>query len=217
MANDFINTNPEDLKIYFYDMFLSSEMLTEELTLEAYNVYDLGEIQMSTGIQANSTSNIYYERKEFNPRYSELTIKLRLDSVDDVFAFFGFRSNNTDPTASMTESHIGIMIESGKVYVSSADDDHQQKTEIISLDMTKLYEFKFLYDKLYIKPLPYLVEELGLPVVMDTSRKWGLLQQNSTYPPLNQMHFIEFFIKSTTNTEKNIYLNRVIYKEEYPD
>jgi hypothetical protein len=211
----------EDLKIYFFDSFLSTEQIEESVTINGYNNWKIGEIVMSTGVGQNGSSHIFYDNKIFNPKYSELIFKLRMNSIENVKAFFGFRSNITEPEKTMTESHVGILIDSGKVYFTSASEDinnpGQQITEITGLDMTKVYEFKIAGDKLFIKPLPQVESYLGMPTIKRVEREFKLVMQNSTHGPDDQYHWITLFIKNTTNAEKLLYLNRIIYKEEYPD
>jgi len=211
----------EDLKIYFYDNFLTTESILESKEKDAYVNWLLGELQISTGIESGGSEHLYYDNEIFNPMYSELIVKLRMNSLNDVKAFFGFRQNITEPDDTMLESHCGIYVKNGKVYFTTGClvgmDYYQQKTEIVGLDMTKTYEFKFAYDKLYIKPLPQTEQYLGLPTIKAVERVWKLLLQNSTYPPNNQYHWITAFIKNNVGSEKVLYLNRIIYKEEYAD
>jgi len=214
-------TDIEDNKIYFEDSFLSTETIEEVTTQDAYTNWNLAEIQMSTGVASTGSDFIYYSSKAFNPTYGELTFKLRMSSAADCFAFFGFKENLTAPTEVMAESHIGIMISGGKLYLSSASEDihhaGQERLEIVGLDMTKVYEFKIAGNKVYYKPLPQVEVYLGMPTIKTAVREWHLLGELSNYTPDNQVHYICLYIKNTTGTEKLIYLNRIIYKEAYAD
>lgn len=207
----------EDLKIYFYDMFLTTESILERLTGDAYNEWRAGEIIMSTGIPEGGSSHLHYDNQIFNPTYAEIIFKLRLSSIADMKGFFGFRSNLTEPTIDMVESHAGILMDSGKIYFSSGDGYSQQRVEIVGLDIKKIYEFKIAFDKLYIKPLPQVEQYLGLPTIRRVERVWALVQQNSTYPPDDRYHWITLYMKNKVSAEKLLYLNRIVYKEEYPD
>lgn len=216
-----ITQNVEDLKTYFYDMFNSTEQINEETTEEAYNIWEIGEITMSTGIPEGGYSMIYYNKAIFNPKHADVVFKLRLTSSQDVKAFFGFRTNITEPDINMTESHIGVLVwnDGGKtrVYLTSGNGRNQQKTEILGLDITETYEFMISEYGLYIRPTPKTITINGTPTDITVDRTWKQYTRNTTISPINTKHYISIYIKNLTNTEKILYLNKIIYKEKYAD
>jgi len=216
-----ITQNIEDLKIYFYDMFNSTEQIEEKTTAEAYNIWEIGEITMSSGIPTGGYSMIYYNKAIFNPKYADVIFKLRLTSSKDIKAFFGFRTNITEPDINMTESHIGVLIWNvgGKtrVYLSSGNGSNQQKTEISGLDLTETYEFMLSEYGLYIRPTPKTLIIHGIPTDISVDRTWKQYTRNTTITPINTKHYLTIYIGNLTNAEKILYLNKIIYKEKYAD
>jgi len=215
----------EDLKIYFYDSLLSTDQFESEKEGTAYITYKPTEIKISAGVTSDSYSYLYYNGSFFNPKFSEFVAKLKLNSFSDCFIFFGFKESLDVPTTTMDESHAGIMIETsagvpklyfttGRVYDGAYD---QQKVEINTIDPTMMSEFKINYNKLYYRLLPYIISYLGVPTIQKQDREWSLLQTNNNYPPEDETHYLVFYIKNLTTTEKYILLNKVIYKEEYAD
>lgn len=153
----------------------------------------------------------------FNPIYAKAIWKARVNSMNDVFVFFGFKKSSDAPTFDMTESHSGFMINNGKLYASVADNDTQQKVEIVGIDCTWVESYMIEYNKFYIKPLPKVQSELGLPVVFSIDRIWKMMTKLTNFPPENEVHYIIQYIKNKTNEEKNIRFNRFIYREVYAD
>jgi len=211
----------EDPKIYFFDSFLPTMQTNEIKAVNGYSETALGEIVLSTGVGQGGYDHLYYDSKIFNPKFSDLIFKLRISDLTDVKAFIGFRTNITAPDINMVESHVGILIwqvaGATKIYFSSADGVNQQKVELEGLNMEDVYEFKISFDKLYFKPLPQVESYLGMPTIKRVERVYTLLQQNSTWTAEDQVHWIALYIENTTNAERLIYLNRIIYKEEYAD
>jgi hypothetical protein len=212
-----VEQDVENLKIYFDDCFLSTEQFEEKVTGDGYtNIYPT-EALISSGIASGSTAGLYYCFKTFNPTYAELVIKLCMNTIKDCVAFWGFKSTIEEPTSTMRESHIGLMVENGKLYFTSANGDNQQKVQITGIDVTKTYMYKITNNTLFIKPLPQIETYLGLPTIKSVKMEWNKVQENKTYPPDDIVHYILFFIKNTAGTERYIRLNRVIYKEDYAD
>lgn len=207
----------EDLKIYFYDTFLSTDQFDTETIGTAQILFRPSDTKISAGVTQNSYALVNYKGISFNPLYSEIIFKLRLNSKRDLVAFWGFKSTLSEPTLNMTESHCGFLIYNNKTYFTSADGYTQQLVEVNTIDPTLMYEYKIKYNEFYYKPLPQVETYLGLPSVRAVDRVWKLLQTNSIYAPENKTHYIMIFIKNKTTTEKYISLNRVIYKEEYAD
>jgi len=206
----------ENLRYYLHDNFLTSEqfkILTQE---DAYMENKTCELKLGTGLKESGSILLSYDNPIFNPKYGELLVKLRLTSKDDVVAYWGFKQNLTEPTETMIESHAGFLLINGKLYATTGNGSNQQKVQIQGLDLTKFYEYKIVYNKFYLAPLPEVLTYLGTPIIKKVPYEFRLLQTNSTYPPKDQVHYLVFFIKNTTATEKLLYLTKLIYKEKYP-
>jgi len=176
-------------------------------------------------VTANSTCKTNYNIPYFNPLYAEAVWKCRVNSIDDVYAFFGFKETTADPIfpsiGPMVESHAGFMLDDGKLYASVGNGTDQQYIEIVGIDMTRVQNYKIEYNKFYIQPLPVTETVLSLPTILTTfpeiKRVWKLMTTLSNYPPINQNHYIVHYIKNSVGADKKIIFNRFIYKEVYAD
>jgi len=211
----------EDLNKYLYDEYYSTENLDLTATGTGYLRPHIFELSQETGVTENSICMTNYNLNYFNPLYAEAVWKCYLNSMDDCFAFFGFKETLAEPTYDMTESHSGFMLYEGKLYATVADGTTQQKVEIVGIDMTRVQNFKIEYNKFYVQPLPITQETLGIPGILTTfpeiERVWKLQTTLSNYPPENQVHYIIQYIKNTVGADKRIVFNRFIYKEVYAD
>ena len=218
--------NAEDLKTFLYDNFYSTEHI--ELTTIAtgflYNLF--GEMRLTTGTTASSTCMTNYDIASFNPLYSEAVWKGYVDSMDNCFAFFGFKESLAAPTFDMTESHAGFMIyddgNGGKIYASVADGTEQQRVELIGIDAARVENYKVAYNAFFVEPLPAVETSLGLPGVLTTfpyiKREWVEMTRLTNYPPKNEVHYIVQYIENgKNNLNKILTLNRFIYSEVYAD
>jgi len=109
------------------------------------------------------------------------------------------------------------MVNNGKLYASVANGYTQQRVEIVGIDMTKVENYRIIYNKFYIQPLPIIEEELGMPNVYSVERIWKLMTMLSNFPPKNQVHWIMHYIKNSVGEAKYIKLNRFTYREVYAD
>ena len=215
----------EDLKIYLYDSYVSTEDIVEVSTGTGIATPKVTELLQETGITQNSECLLYYDNNTFNPLYARAIWKMRMNSMDDCFAFFGFKESTGVPTPNMIESHAGFMIytdpadpaQKGKLYASVADGYHQQRVEIVGIDCVRVENFMIQFCKFSVMPLPATEEQLGLPLVLSIDRKWKLMQSLDTYPPINEVHYLMQYIKNTVNESKTIAFNRLIYSEVYAD
>ena len=207
----------EDLNKYFYDNYASTENIDVTETQTGHVESKIFELELNTGVTANSVALAYYNNVLFNPLYGEAVWKMQMNSMNDVFCFFGFKATTAEPTFAMVESHAGFMIYNGHLYASVADGFTQQRVEIVGIDCTRVENFKIAYDKFSIMPLPVVEEELGLPHVLSIERKWKEYTTLSNYPPENTNHYIMQYIKNSTGATKYIRFNRFIYKEVYAD
>ena len=209
--------NAVDLNKFLYDNYYSTDNLVEFNLLTGYLQRKLFELSHETGVTQNSVCMTNYNLPYFNPLYAEAVWKCYVNSVDDCFAFFGFKESLAEPTYNMIESHSGFMLNEGKLYASVADGDTQQKIEIIGIDMLRVQNYKIEYNRFYIQPLPAVEEQLSLPVILSVERVWKLITTLSNFPPINEVHYIVQYIKNFVNANKIIKFNRFIYKEVYAD
>ena len=207
----------EDLNKYLYDEYYSTEQIDETTTGTGYLRINLFELSHETGVTQNSICMTNYNVPYFNPLYGEAVWKCYMNSMNDCFAFFGFKETASEPTYNMVESHAGFMVNDGKLYASVADGYTQQRVEIVGIDMTRVQNYKISYNKFYIQPLPVVEEELGLPSVVSIERVWKLMTTLSNFPPENKVHYIIQYIKNSVGADKIIKFNRFIYKEVYAD
>ena len=209
--------NAEDLNKYIYDNYYSTEKLDLTATLTGYLRNNIFNLSQETGVTANSICMTNYDLPYFNPLYAEAVWKCYMSSMDDCFAFFGFKETTAEPTYNMIESHAGFMVNEGKLYASVADGYTQQKVEIIGIDMTRVQNYKIEYNRFFIQPLPVIEVQLSLPEIISVERVWKLKTTLSNFPPENVVHYLVQYIKNTVGADKRIIFNRFIYKEVYAD
>lgn len=212
-----LNLLSTDFKRFIYDPFLSTENLIFTKTGTADETRMLHELKLSTGLLEGSTLKLRYNNNIFNPWYSEAYFHVILNSMKDVFVFFGFKETVEDPTSVMVENHIGVMVENEKLYFSSANGSYQQKVEVSGIDMTTDFIYKIVGSKLYTFPLPQIIPYFDTFHIITPDRVWSLKQDNSTYPPEDSVYNCVFFIKNTVGIEKFIKLKKFVYGEEYAD
>ncbi len=209
--------NAEDLNKFLYDNYYSTEQLELTVTGTGYLRNKIFELSQETGVTANSICMINYNLPYFNPLYAEAVWKCYMNSMDNCFAFFGFKETKAEPTFNMTESHAGFMINDGKLYVSVADGYTQQRVDLVGIDMTRVQNYKIAYNKFYIQPLPVIEESLSLSEIISIERVWKLKTTLTNFPPINQVHYIIQYIKNSVGADKRMIFNRFIYKEVYAD
>lgn len=206
-----------DFKRFIYDPFLTAESLVFTKTGTAQETRLLHELKLATGVMANSTLKCRYNNNIFNPWYSEAYWHLHLNSMKDVFAFFGFKEGVGNPTSVMTENHIGIIVEDGKMFFSSADGDNQQKVEITGIDMTTDFIYKITKSRLYTFPLPQIVPYFDEFRIITPDRVWSLRQDNSTYLFDDTVYHCMFFIENLVGSDKFFKIKKFVYGEQYAD
>lgn len=175
----------ENLKIYFDDCFLATDQLTTATTQTGDVSLGLQNAVLNTGVQEGSTARLNYNRAMFNPLYSKLYFKLRLNSMDDVFMFAGLTTTLADPEwpkdlpmpGWAKHSYTGIMLHqeivklkkivnfyfvTGNVITKVPDvglprPKNYQLTPIADIDPTRWLIFKIEGHKFSWYSLPYTV------------------------------------------------------------
>lgn len=205
----------------FHDNFLSTEMLTEAVTGTGYLEANAGELTQHTGITTASSSMLWYNYEIFNPLFSTLLFKTRINDFENVFAFFGFKESNAVPTFAMTESHSGFMIYNGDLYYSTGYTDgviaNQQRVLFEGFDPRNYLLWKIEGSKFFIKQLSVYVPYFdGLQNVVK-ARDWKVVGENKITTPRNGVHFICMYIKNSTNAERFLRTEHITYAEDYSD
>jgi len=206
---------------FLIDNFYSTENLVEVVTQTGVVTKELFELLLSTGVLQDSTVKVYYNKNRFNPHYSKAYFRVKFSVLADAFAFIGFKKETGDPTWDMTESHSGLMLHEGKIYLSTANEEGvsftQQRTEISGIDMTKDLIIMIEKNKLSTMPMPQVIPYLDTFRIIAADRVWTLKVTNNTSPPEDLTHYIMFFISNTTNNNKEVTFRHFIYEEEYAD
>lgn len=221
LTDELIEELQSKYNCFLIDQFYSTENMVEVVTQTGSVTRELFELLLTTGVQQNSTAKIYYNKNRFNPHYSKAYFRLSFLELTDTFAFIGFKKTTGDPTWVMTESHSGLMLKDGKIYLSTANElgvNHtQQRTEISGLDLTKDMIIKIEKNKLSSMPLPQIIPYFDTFNIIALDRVWTLKVTNSTSPPEDLTHYIMFFMSNTTNNNKEVTLRHFMYEEEYAD
>lgn len=206
---------------FFYDNFQSTEQIDTAITQTGHIYPNMHGFEIQTGIQQASTARANYARNIFNPLYAKLLMRFYMGSMDNVFAFLGFKRTLTNPTSIMTESHSGLMIENGNLYFSTGNQlgstPGQQKTLISGIDMQKDYVYKIVNNQLWTQPFPYREEGLHGPYTIPVTRIWTMNQENEVNPPEDVFHYLIFYISNTTNHNQYLYIRKIVYEEDFAD
>jgi hypothetical protein len=221
ITEEFIEELQSKFNYFLVDNFYSTERLTEVATKTGSITKQLFELVLKTGTLSGSTAKVYYDSNFFNPHYSTAFFRMHFNSLSNTFAFVGFKKTYADPTWDMTESHAGLMLREGKIYLSTANElgvaHGQQRTEISGIDLTRDFIIKIEKNKLSSMPLPQIIPYFDTFRIIAPDRIWTLKVTNSTYPPEDTAHYIMFFISNTTNNNKEVALRHFCYLEEYAD
>jgi len=206
---------------FFHDNFFSTEQITEALTGSAYNEKKAGELTQHTGLTSQSESMMWYNSEMFNPLFSTLLLKTRINDFNSVFAFFGFKETTDVPTFDMTESHAGFMIYNGDLYYSTGYTDAlsstQQRILFEGFDPRNYLLYKIEGNVFSIRQLSVIVPYFdGLQTIVK-ARDWKVVGQNATVTPRNGVHYITAYIKSSANADKFLRTEHVTYAEDYSD
>ena len=210
-----------DSRYFILDNFLTDHHLTGLNTQTASSTIKLCDTNIQTGIQSGSAARVNYTYPLFNPRYSELFLQLRLSSIDDVIAYFGFVETIETPTIDMTQSHAGIFIKDGVVSWSTGNGSTSaptyQNTKITQLDVTRDIIYKFANQRMNWFPLPQIQPSFEYSVVKSELSKWSNEYSNGSALPADTTHYFMAYIENTTNLNKQIILKRFFLNERWPD
>jgi hypothetical protein len=217
------------LKTYFDDSFLSTEQITQAVTQTGSINTSVCQLKLETGVQQDSTARLNYENMFFNPRYSKLYFAMRLNSMDSVSMFAGFKYALAAPTWGMTATCAGLYIDGtndpGVLYFYTANGDPSfpnfQATPITDIDMTRWLIFKIEGNRFSWYSLPYTVPYFDKDVLPGLKqgliRKWSTVTINGSYLPDDSMHYIMFYIRNHTGADKTLEVQKISYAEVYPD
>lgn len=209
------------LRRWLSDSFSSTETIDTAINQTASVTPYLGEMALATGVQQASEAHMRYNSPFFNLRYGTLIVKAQFDSIRNVFAFIGVKETTDLPTPDMTESHAGLMIDSGEVYFSTGNGDtlnpNQQKVAITGFDPTNNILYKFVNNTLYYWPLPIIYPYFDGFRKETPARDWSMGQQNAVYPPKNTDHYFMAYITNTTGSDKRVKIYKIVYGEKYAD
>lgn len=213
------------LKTYFHDPFLSTEQITQAVTQTGAITTNICQLKLDTGVQEGSTARANYAYQFFNPLYSKLYVKARLNSMADAFMFAGFTTSLAAPTWQMTTSHAGFMLKDDVLYFSTGNGDPSapnfQVTPIGNVDMTRWLTYKIDGYNFSWYSLPYTVPYFDKNVLPGLKqgmfRKWSKVYSNGSVLPDDTMHYLVFYITNGTNASKYLEVQKVNYAEVYPD
>jgi len=217
------------LKTYFHDPFLTHDHIDTFVTQTASVTENVTQLLLATGVQEASEVRANYDRAFFNPRYGTLRAKVRLNSMDDVFAFFGFKKTLSAPAWHMDESHAGIMLYEGNVYAVTGgslknnppDIVDYQVTPIADIDATRWLVYEIAYNSVRWYSLPYTVPYFDKNVLPGLKqgliRKWSKPYVNGVVLPEDELHYIVFYLKNSVGSNKNLEVQHITYSEVYPD
>ncbi len=206
---------------FLYDNFYSTETMNDAVTQTGYVIKYLSELELATGVQEASTAKVYYNFPAFNPHYSKLFFKLQFSSIQNIFAFVGFKETTNTPTFDMTESHAGFMFYNGSVYSSTGNNDPlnplQQRIFIAGMVPTNNLVYRIIKNRFAYYPLPISEPYFdGIETVVST-RKWGAETLNGSVAPRNQDHYFMAHIENNTGADVQLRIKHVLYGEWYAD
>jgi hypothetical protein len=214
-----------DSKRFLFDNFQSHDEILDGSSGSGSVTYNINAVTVASNLIANSEAWAYYSTQLFNPLYSRLLMRLRLNGMADLLAFWGFRQLATAPSWHMTESHAGFMLYQGSLYAVTGDagtPSANYKTNLIAdIDCTRDLVYEIKGDKFRWYSVPFLessFEGLVAPAFEKLGfRKWSPVYSNASIQPHNQVHYIYFYLKNLTNEQKYMELKNICYQEDYSD
>jgi len=202
---------------YFHDNFKTVDHISTAVEQTGVVNADMHDFKLETGIQNGSVARFYYTNPIYNPKYSILQMKVRMSSMQDCFAFFGFCSALTPSTPPAAQSISGIWVYDGVVNFFTNNNIGHRFTPFPDIDLTNNWLFKIEYDKLHTRPLPIVYPYFDGIRVEKPTREWSLASQHANYVPENQYHYIIGLISNLTGADKVLEFKHITYSEEYAD
>jgi len=204
---------------YFHDPFLSTEQFQQVTTQTGAITIKEFQAMLETGIQSDSVARINYINPIYNPVYSKLQFKVRMSSMQNVTAFFGFTNNTSssfDPnTCDANDRFNGFIINEGIISAVSKNESTSQKIKLSNIDMTDVWLLRMENDKFYARPLPQIYPYFEGFLYEPYVREWRLAAQLSSAPPEDINQYIVVYIRNKTGADKNIEINHITFGEEY--
>jgi len=212
-------------KIFFHDNYHSGDHITEAVTGSGEAAVTPRSMLLKTQLISGSTSRTNYYSSLYNPRYSRALIRLRLGSMSDVFAFWGFKDTLDAPAWNMTESHAGFMLYQGNLYAVTGDGGSpsaNKKQVIVSgIDCTRdlVYEISDYNFRWYSVPYltSYFDEQVEPSLEKIRFRKWSPTYSCATIQPQNKVHYLLFYIENLVNSNRYMEVKSLTYHEEFSD
>jgi len=218
---DVVQELQKKYNLWLLDNFYSTEHLTEVITQTGSITKELFQVVMNTGVQENSTVKMYYDLNRFNPHYSKAFFRVNFESIADATAFVGFKKYYTDPAFNDVESHCGLLLYNGNLYLSSGNQlgvaVGYQNTLISGIDLTRDFIIQIEKNRLFSMPLPQVIPYFDTFRIISEDRVWTLKVTNSSFPPEDLTHYIVYFIRNHVNASKKMTLRHFCYLEEYAD
>ena len=220
-TEDVVQELQKKYNLWLLDNFYSTEHMNEVITQTGTISKELFQVILDTGVQESSTVKAYYDLNRFNPHYSKAFFRVNFDSISDITAFVGFKKYYTDPAYDDTESHSGLLVYNGNLYLSSGNElgvsTGYQNTLISGIDLTRDFIIQIEKNRLFSMPLPQVVPYFDTFRIISPDRVWTLKVTNSSYPPEDLTHYILFYIENHVNEVKKMTLKHFCYLEEYAD
>lgn len=206
---------------FLHDIFLSSEPYDTAVTGTGSVQIRMADTIMSTGILSTSTARLNYTYSLFNPRYSTVFIRERVNSMKDTLVYFGFMETLETPSLTMTQSHAGVFISDGVAYWSVGNGSSISPTyrniSMPALDFTRDIIVKQHPSGMQYYPLPVVQPYFEQQPVKSELRKWSNNYSTGSLLPKDQAHYFVWFIKNTTGIAKLAYIKNFTINEEHRD
>ena len=224
-SDDLTDLLTTGLRLRLHDSFLSSGAWSSTVSQTGAATFALAHLKASTGIQQGSVARPYYTRNVFNPLYGKLRIKLRLNEAASTFFFMGFKHTAAAPSWHMTESHVGIMLYQGTLYLTTGNGDPSypafQVTAIPSFSMSDwhVYEIAATSFRYWTVPctVPYFDANVLPSLKEGMIRKWSPWYRNLNTLPDDTVHYLVLHVENLVGSTRYCEAEFIDYQEVYPD
>ena len=202
---------------FFHDNFKTVDHISQSTTQTGYINPSMHNLRLETGIQSGSAARIYYTNPIYNPKYSILQMKVRISSMNDVIAFFGFYPSTEPPTVPAVENYAGFYLVGGVLYSYTGNNVSISKTALSNIDLTNHWLLKIEFDKFSTRPLPIVYPYFDGIRIERPSRQWAVAAQHGYCQPEDQYYYLVAQIQNTTGADKVLEIGHITYSEEYAD